>query len=49
MSALDIDPDHYDRLESLGEWRAELGTPEPWDDSYWSGVLVPLTPAREES
>lgn len=33
-----MDDEAYDRLESLGEWHAEQGIPEPSDDEYWDGV-----------
>lgn len=44
----DLDPEEYDALESLGEWRALNGLPEPSDDSYWFTVaryvVAPIPP-----
>lgn len=49
MTALDLDPDAYDRLEALGESHALAGVPNVWDDEHWRGVLdTRATTAREE-
>ena len=34
-----MNEEQYDRLEALGEWRAEQDIPEVWDDEFWDGVL----------
>lgn len=49
----DLEPDAWDRQESLGEARALAGEPEPCDDVFWfhiaRGLLAPLpaTPTEE--
>jgi hypothetical protein len=48
--AADFHPDYYDRQEALAEWRALQGEPEPWDDSFWAGVISApaYTPPEKE-
>lgn len=52
MAAWRPDDEHYDRIESQGEWRAFTGTPDASDDAYWFNVvrdiLAPIPPEKEE-
>lgn len=47
MTALDLDPDLYDRKESLGE--ALEDEPMPWDEEYWGAVLAPQSERRRRT
>jgi hypothetical protein len=47
----DVEPEAWDRLESLGEWRVQCGEPEPSDPGYWFNVarqiVAPYPPDKE--